>query len=191
MKIPRDLSGRAVVKALCKYWDYRQVHQEGSHIILQADKPFPQRLPVPDHSALRIGTLNSILRLVAIQGRRQTGRACHVLTSGICASHPYTSGRIRPIFFIETSKFFIQAQLCKIPPTTRRNGRFCRVPAVLEAVAGGCNCGRGAFERVTFRRSQLKSGTSCHGSAFLASFALGKRSHQEVGSAAASSLSPK
>ena len=28
MKIPRDLSGRAVVKALCKHWDYRQVHQE-------------------------------------------------------------------------------------------------------------------------------------------------------------------
>ena len=65
MKIPRDLSGRAVVDALCKHWDYRQVHQEGSHIILQTDKPFPQRLPVPDHSALRIGTLNSILRLVA------------------------------------------------------------------------------------------------------------------------------
>ena len=27
MKIPRDLSGRAVVKALCKHWDYRQVHR--------------------------------------------------------------------------------------------------------------------------------------------------------------------
>ena len=36
MKIPRDLSGRAVVKVLCKHWDYRQVHQEVSHIILQA-----------------------------------------------------------------------------------------------------------------------------------------------------------
>jgi predicted RNA binding protein YcfA (HicA-like mRNA interferase family) len=43
----------------------RQVHQDGSHIILQTDKPSPQRIPVPDHSALRIGTLNSILRLVA------------------------------------------------------------------------------------------------------------------------------
>ena len=65
MKIPRDLSGRAVVKALCKHWGYRHVHQEGSHIILQTDKPSPQRIPVPDHTALRIGTLNSILRLVA------------------------------------------------------------------------------------------------------------------------------
>ena len=35
MKIPRDLSGREIVKALRKHWDYRQVHQEGSHIILR------------------------------------------------------------------------------------------------------------------------------------------------------------
>ena len=26
---PHDLSGRAVVKALCKHWEYRQTHQEG------------------------------------------------------------------------------------------------------------------------------------------------------------------
>jgi len=65
VKIPRDLSGRSVVKALCKHWEYRQVHQEGSHIILETDNPSHQRIPVPDHSALRIGTLNCILRLVA------------------------------------------------------------------------------------------------------------------------------
>src|SRR4030095_415861 len=44
---------------------------------------------------------------------------------------------------------------------------------------------------MTFRRSQLESGTYCQGSAFLSSFALGQRSHQEAGSAAASSLSPQ
>lgn len=65
MKIPRDLSGRELVKALCKHWDYRLVHQVGSHIILQTDKPSHQRIPVPDHAALRLGTLNSILRLVS------------------------------------------------------------------------------------------------------------------------------
>ena len=32
------------------------------------------------------------------------------------------------------------------------------------------DCGRSAFERMTFRRSQLESGTSCQGSAFLSSF---------------------
>ena len=41
------------------------MHQEGSHIILQTDKPSHQRLPVPDHSPLRIGTLAAILRMVA------------------------------------------------------------------------------------------------------------------------------
>jgi len=65
VKIPRDLAGRELVKTLCKHWGYRQIHQEGSHIILQTDHPSRQRIPVPDHGFLRIGTLNSILRLVA------------------------------------------------------------------------------------------------------------------------------
>jgi predicted RNA binding protein YcfA (HicA-like mRNA interferase family) len=45
VKIPRDLSGREIAKALCKHWDYRQVHQEGSHIILQTDTPHPFLTP--------------------------------------------------------------------------------------------------------------------------------------------------
>jgi predicted RNA binding protein YcfA (HicA-like mRNA interferase family) len=65
VKIPRDLAGREIVKVLCKHWDYRVVHQEGSHIILQTGTPSHQRIPVPDHNPVRIGTLNSILRLVA------------------------------------------------------------------------------------------------------------------------------
>ena len=65
MKLPRDLAGRSLVKALCRDWDYRVVNQEGSHIILQTASPTHQRIPVPDHDPLRIGTLNSILRLVA------------------------------------------------------------------------------------------------------------------------------
>ena len=65
MKLPRDLDGRSLVKVLCRDWGYRVVHQEGSHIILQTEDPAHQRIPVPDHSPLRIGTLNSILRLIA------------------------------------------------------------------------------------------------------------------------------
>ena len=42
-----------------------KVHQQGSHIILQTEVPRHQRIPVPDHSPLRIGTLSAILRLVA------------------------------------------------------------------------------------------------------------------------------
>lgn len=65
MKLPRDVSGRDVVKALNRDWGYRQVHQVGSHIILQTDAPRSHRLSVPDHSPLRLGTFNAILRAVA------------------------------------------------------------------------------------------------------------------------------
>jgi predicted RNA binding protein YcfA (HicA-like mRNA interferase family) len=53
MKVPRDLSGAQLVKVLCRDWQYRVVHQEGSHIILQTDTPTHQRLSVPNHNPLR------------------------------------------------------------------------------------------------------------------------------------------
>jgi predicted RNA binding protein YcfA (HicA-like mRNA interferase family) len=65
MKIPRDLSGEKLSKLLCKEWGYKVVHQVGSHIILQTEEPSHQRIPIPAHAALRIGTLNAIFRLVA------------------------------------------------------------------------------------------------------------------------------
>ena len=65
MKLPRNISGRELVKALIRHWGYRQVNQVGSHIILQTEEPGHHRISVPDHSPLRIGTLNGILRAVA------------------------------------------------------------------------------------------------------------------------------
>ena len=65
MKLPRDLSGRDLVKGLVQHWDYRLVNQVGSHIVLQTDTPAPHRVSVPDHDSLRVGTLNAILRAVA------------------------------------------------------------------------------------------------------------------------------
>ena len=65
MKLPRDISGRRLVQALCRQWGYRQVHQTGSHIILETDEPSRHRLSIPDHKTLRIGTLNAALRAVA------------------------------------------------------------------------------------------------------------------------------
>jgi predicted RNA binding protein YcfA (HicA-like mRNA interferase family) len=62
MKLPRDISGRDLAKTLIRHWGYRQVNQVGSHIILQTKEPEHHRLSVPDHSPLRLGTLNSILR---------------------------------------------------------------------------------------------------------------------------------
>ena len=66
MKLPRDLSGNDLVKVLCRDWDYRRVHQEGSHIILETDDPTHQRIAIPAHRSLRMGTLNAILRAVTV-----------------------------------------------------------------------------------------------------------------------------
>ncbi|MBV9993459.1 MAG: type II toxin-antitoxin system HicA family toxin [Alphaproteobacteria bacterium] len=65
MKLPRDIAGRDLARALIRHWGYVQVNQVGSHIILQTDNPKHHRLSVPDHDSLRIGTLNAILRSVA------------------------------------------------------------------------------------------------------------------------------
>jgi len=65
MKIPQDLSGEDLVRLLCRDWNYRIVHQVGSHIVLETETPFHQRIAVPAHKNLRTGTLNSILKAVA------------------------------------------------------------------------------------------------------------------------------
>jgi len=65
MRIPRDLSGRDLIQALCTDWAYRNIHQVGSHVILETDDPAHHRIAIPDHKVLRIGTLNGILRAVA------------------------------------------------------------------------------------------------------------------------------
>jgi len=65
MKVPRDLSGARLIKVLCRDWGYRQLNQEGSHVILQTDTPGHQRMSVPNHNPLRVGTLNGILKAVA------------------------------------------------------------------------------------------------------------------------------
>lgn len=65
MKLPRDLSGEKLAKHLCKSWQYRKIHQVGSHIILQTQEPTPHRIAIPAHETLRIGTLNSILAAIA------------------------------------------------------------------------------------------------------------------------------
>ncbi len=65
MRLPRDLSGERLIDCLCRRWGYRRVHQVGSHVVLETDDPAHQRIAVPDHLVLRVGTLNKILRSVA------------------------------------------------------------------------------------------------------------------------------
>lgn len=65
MKLPRDLSGRELIAALCRGWEYVKVNQVGDHVVSQTQTPFPHRIAIPDHKTLRVGTLNSILRSVS------------------------------------------------------------------------------------------------------------------------------
>jgi predicted RNA binding protein YcfA (HicA-like mRNA interferase family) len=58
-KIPTDLSGRDLVRVLLKI-GFIVKRQRGSHIVLRRTDP-PARVVVPDHKALRVGTLRSIL----------------------------------------------------------------------------------------------------------------------------------
>lgn len=65
MKLPRNLSGRALITAMETAFGYKKVHQEGSHVVIETASPRRHRIAVPDHRALRVGTLNAILRAVA------------------------------------------------------------------------------------------------------------------------------
>jgi len=58
-KLPRDLSGKEVVKALQKA-GFHIKRRKGSHIVLRRDNPFAQ-VVVPDHKSVDTRTLASIL----------------------------------------------------------------------------------------------------------------------------------
>lgn len=64
MKLPRDLSGEGLVKAL-KRFDYILDRQTGSHIRLTTQLNGEHHITIPAHNPLKVGTLNAILRDVA------------------------------------------------------------------------------------------------------------------------------
>ncbi|MDP1840192.1 MAG: type II toxin-antitoxin system HicA family toxin [Reyranella sp.] len=64
MKLPRDLSGSVLAKALGRV-GYRVVRQSGSHVRLTHDGLEQHHVTVPAHDPLKIGTLAAILTDVA------------------------------------------------------------------------------------------------------------------------------
>ena len=64
MKIPRDVSGAELVKALQKV-GYLVTRQTGSHIRVVTQEPSEHRVTIPNHDFIKIGTLSSILDDVA------------------------------------------------------------------------------------------------------------------------------
>jgi predicted RNA binding protein YcfA (HicA-like mRNA interferase family) len=64
-KIPRDLTGIKLAAMLGKF-GYTATRQSGSHIRLTSfSMGFEHHLTIPNHSPLKIGTLNGILKDVA------------------------------------------------------------------------------------------------------------------------------
>ena len=64
MKVPRDLSGTELAKALAKV-GYGVTRQTGSHIRLTTQSPTQHHVTVPAHDPLKVGTLSGILSDVA------------------------------------------------------------------------------------------------------------------------------
>ncbi|WP_036478715.1 type II toxin-antitoxin system HicA family toxin [Myxosarcina sp. GI1] len=63
MKLPRDISGKDLIKALSRL-DYEATRQTGSHIRLTSQRNGEHNITIPAHDPIKVGTLNVILRVV-------------------------------------------------------------------------------------------------------------------------------
>ncbi|MBW4420044.1 MAG: type II toxin-antitoxin system HicA family toxin [Myxacorys californica WJT36-NPBG1] len=61
MKLPRDLSGKELAKLLERF-DHTINHQTGSHLRLSTSFNGEHHITVPNHDALKVGTLATILK---------------------------------------------------------------------------------------------------------------------------------
>jgi predicted RNA binding protein YcfA (HicA-like mRNA interferase family) len=64
MRIPRNLSGGELIKLL-KIYGYEVSNQRGSHIKITTLANGEHHIAIPNHSPIKIGTLNGILAQVA------------------------------------------------------------------------------------------------------------------------------
>ena len=60
MKLPRDIGGLDLAKALKRY-GYEITRQTGSHLRLTTHQGGEHHITIPSHGSLRVGTLNGIL----------------------------------------------------------------------------------------------------------------------------------
>lgn len=64
MRLPRDVSGAELVKAL-KQFGYEVTRQRSSHVRLTTQRNGEHHVTVPDHAQVRVGTLSEILKDVS------------------------------------------------------------------------------------------------------------------------------
>jgi predicted RNA binding protein YcfA (HicA-like mRNA interferase family) len=65
MKLPRDLTGEALAKALRKL-GYEVTRQRGSHMRVTTQEGGEHHEVIPSHKPIKVGTLNSILKSIAV-----------------------------------------------------------------------------------------------------------------------------
>jgi len=63
-KLPRDISGRQLAKALSKF-GYQVTRQTESHVRLTTSTNGEHHVTIPNHDSLKVGTLSGILGEVA------------------------------------------------------------------------------------------------------------------------------
>ncbi len=64
-KVPRDVSGKQLIRILSKY-GYEVIRQNGSHIRVSiSNKDGIHNTTIPNHDSLRLGTLISIINDVS------------------------------------------------------------------------------------------------------------------------------
>lgn len=68
MKLPRDVSGETLVKALRRF-GYEPTRQRGSHIRVTTQLNGEHHEAIPRHDAIKPGLLSSILKSVAAHHR--------------------------------------------------------------------------------------------------------------------------
>ncbi len=64
MRLPRDTSGRDLVKALARL-GYEVTNRTGSHFRITTQRRGEHHITVPAHDPINVGTLSAILRDVA------------------------------------------------------------------------------------------------------------------------------
>jgi len=82
-RLPRDVSGTRLV-ALLESLGYEVIRNKGSHVRLEMRQPSPHAITVPDHPALRVGTLAAILNEVAAA----TGTSREILVERLGPQRP-------------------------------------------------------------------------------------------------------
>jgi predicted RNA binding protein YcfA (HicA-like mRNA interferase family) len=78
MKLPRDLSGQDLAKALSKL-GYRITRQTSSHIRLTTQRQGEHHVTIPDHDPLRVGTLAGLVAAIARHHKLSRDRLTQLL----------------------------------------------------------------------------------------------------------------